>query len=110
MVFTEKGELQSASRSSREQFLRDWQWQPAEDLCIDVYTPGSSGKYEWPKDIKPKKGELPKSLADDARAYISVICRVYPFQMRHFLGESMWMRYCDVWADTGDHVKAMRSI
>ena len=108
MLFTERGELQSASRSFRETFLRDWKWSIVDDTCVDVYAPGTP--YEWPKDLKCRKGALPEYYAEQAVRYIRTIAVRYPFQMRHFLGEPMWLRFCDVWADTGDIQKAMRAI
>ena len=85
-------------------------WLPTEDLCIDIYTPGSEGQYEWPKELKPKRGELPEYYAEQARRYIAVVTETYPFQMRWFLGEPMWMRFCDMWADKGDFTRSMRAI
>lgn len=109
MVFTEKGELQHASRSSREKFLKDWGWTPFEDFCTEVYVP-SDNPYVWPKDLKPQAGELPEYYAEQAIAYIRTITRQYPFQMRQFLGEPLWLRFCHRWAATGDYRKSMRAI
>lgn len=108
MRFTEKGELQSASPSSRDQFLKDWNWQTTEDTCVDIYAPQS--EFKWPKDLKCKKGDLPEHWGEEAKKYIRTCTRDYPFQMRFFLGEPMWLRFCDVWAHTGDIRKAMRAI
>lgn len=110
MHFTEKGELQPASRSSRERFLRDWHWVPTEDLCIDVWAPDENPTpYPWPKEIKPGR-ELPDHYAEEAVRYIKVITLAYPFQMRQYLGEPMWMRFCEMWAATADVERAMRAI
>lgn len=108
MLFTEKGDLLSASRSYRELFLRDWRWSKEQDLCTDVYAPSSD--YEWPKEAKCRKGDLPEHYQEEAKKYIRTITSRYPFQMRHYLGEPMWARFCDMWANTGDLVKAMRAI
>lgn len=109
MVFTERGELQSASRSFRESFLRDWKWSLVEDTCVDIYTPDVA-KYEWPKDLKCAQGDLPEYYHEQAVRYIRTATRRYPFQMRYYFGEPMWARFCDVWASTGDLKKAMRAI
>lgn len=108
MLFTEKGELQSASRSFRESFLRDWRWAKDEDLCVDVYAPSSD--FSWPKDAKCLRGDLPEAWSDEAKKYIRTCTRRFPFQMRYYFGEPMWLRFCDVWAATGDFARAMRAI
>lgn len=107
MRFTDRGELQSASPSFRDQFLKDWHWLPTEDTCIDIYVQESD--FTWPKELKSKH-ELPDYWAEEAKTYIRTITQVYPFQMRHYLGEPMWSRFCDVFAATGDLQKAMRAI
>jgi len=80
---------------------------PTEDLCTDVYTP-SATPYTWPKEV-PKR-ELHEVYAEMAVNYIRAITARYPFQMRHYLGEPMWLRFCDEWSVSGDFGKAMRAI
>lgn len=54
--------------------------------------------------------ELPEHYAEQAREYISVVCRRYPLQVRVLLGLPMWLRFCQAWHETGDRRKAMRVI
>lgn len=107
MHFTAKGELRFASRSSRETFLRDWRWDPTEDLCVDTWAPEAM-PYQWPKEIPARP--LSDTYAELAVMYIRECTKQYPFQMRHYLGEPMWMRFCQSWSNTGDFKKAMRAI
>lgn len=109
MVFTEKGELLSASRSSRQSFLQDWRWTPDEDLCHDVYSPDAPMEvYSWPREVPARA--ISDTYVELAVEYIRACTVQYPFQMRAFLGEPMWMRFCEAWSATGDFLKAMRAI
>lgn len=65
-----------------------------------------------PMVTKPgfKFRELPEHHAEQAREYIAIICRRYPLQVRVLLGLPMWLRFCEVWHETGDRRKAMRAI
>lgn len=107
MLFTEKGELRSESRSSREQFLRDWNWSTAEDLCHDLWRPDEH-PYTWPKEVPARA--ISDTYIELATMYIRACTVKYPFQMRQYLGEPMWMRFCESWSSTGSFAKAMRAI
>ncbi len=78
-------------------------------MCIDIYTPGTSD-YTWPKDLRAKFGELTEHNSDEAKRYIRTVTEIYPFQMRFYLGEPMWARFCDAWAESGDITRAMRAV
>lgn len=77
-------------------------------MCTDVYVPGLD--FAWPKEYKPLHGEVPKEVAEEAKRYIRQATTVYPFQMRHYFGDTMWMRFCETWTLTGDARRAMRAI
>lgn len=53
---------------------------------------------------------LPESHAERARLYIASIVVRYPLQLQVLFGLPMWLRFCDVWNDTGDFRLAMRAI
>lgn len=59
---------------------------------------------------RKKWRELPEELAEEARRYIGVITTRYPLQLRALIGLPLWLRFCDVWSDTGQFDKAMRAI
>lgn len=68
--------------------------------------------YPPPKEFIEKKQwrEMPDHIANEARAYIAVYCTRYPLQLRAVLGFPAWLRFCDVWSDTGKFHLAMRAI
>jgi hypothetical protein len=71
-------------------------------------------EYPYPpqKEFINKKQwrDLPASLEEEAKAYIAAYCTRYPLQLRRVLGFPMWLRFCDVWSDTGKFHLAMRAI
>lgn len=90
-------------------------WDPEQDLCNEK--PDDKDSYSLEKvvyDYPPKglkaKRKLPPNMAEQAMAYIRVCVKKYPFQLRYTMGLPMWLRFCDVWNDTGDFRKAMRAI
>lgn len=87
--------------------MRDWSWDPREDLCVDVWAPEPT-PYTWPKEISQRA--LSDTYAELAVMYIRACTAQYPFQIRQYLGEPMWMRFCDMWSATGDFARAMRAI
>lgn len=82
----------------------DNRWDAEDAAEAYVYPPakGFINKDKW--------RDLPESYAEEARAYIYMVCTRYPLQLRAVLGLPMWLRFCDVWADTGKLHLAMRAI
>lgn len=74
--------------------------------------PTESRTYPPPKEFLNKKEwrELPDQYGKQAREYIAMYATRYPLQLRAVLGFPMWLRFCDVWNDTGDFARAMRAI
>lgn len=99
-----------------QQIIRNWTtsqdtWQPGDNRW-HAEEPAEAYVYPPPKEFLDKKQwrDLPESCAEEARAYIAVYCSRYPLQLRAVLGFPMWLRFCDVWADTGRMHTAMRAI
>jgi hypothetical protein len=92
-------------------------WTTSQDTWIGDRSWGGeepSENYVYPPQkefiTKPKWRDLPPGYADEAKAYIAMYCTRYPLQLRAVLGFPMWLRFCDVWSDSGKFRLAMRAI
>jgi hypothetical protein len=83
---------------------------PEQDTCQDKpsdkkkYTlSGSPFKYEHGRPLPPE-------TADKAIAYIKVLTKDYPFQLRYYMALPYWNRFQENWCDYGDEERALRAI
>jgi hypothetical protein len=79
------------------------------DVCIDD---PMNPEFHVELETYPYKYERVLMVRDAEQAirYINVIMKEYPFNIRRDLAYSMWMRFTEMWDDTGDMRKAMRAI
>lgn len=90
--------MNGLSRQDRNELLKKWHWSPEEDLCHDVWAPSDTPR-PWPSEVPKPKVELPDWCAQRAHLYIAAITKVYPTQMRAYLGDPMYARFCACWSE-----------
>jgi hypothetical protein len=63
--------------------------------------------FRYTHQLRPPPSQ---ETAFKAIAYIRALTSKYPFQLRKVIALPLWDRFQEVWCDTGDEEKSLRSI